>query len=125
MATWNDVNAGDLVTVTKGETVLTGRVKGTDLGDFRIAFDDRSIWLNTFDLQPGWFLEVLERATIPLPTVPGIYEDKEGGAWRVNAYGEFHYLSSGLIARDTLEFINSHPENYTPFDRLVLEKESN
>ena len=125
MSIWDDVRNGDLVTVTKGETAMTGRVKGTDFGDFRIAFDDRAIWFNTIEGLSGWSLEILERATILLPTMPGFYEDKEGSVWRVRIDSSLHCLSDGSMSRDSLAIINSHPEDYAPFDRLVLEKESN
>ena len=124
MSIWDDVGEGDLITITEGEASTTGHVFYCDvICKLSLKAPGISVALEHMKFY-GFTVKIVKKAPLPLPTVPGMYADKEGGAWRVNAYGELHYLSSGGIGNGTITYINSHPENYAPFDRLVLEKEN-
>ena len=66
----------------------------------------------------GWLLdgpdrtvEILSRATPPLPSEPGTWWlDAHGYMWTVNAYGSL--FRPGSMSPD--------PQNYSPFRQLVL-----
>ena len=74
-------NVGDLVEAVKGELVIRDRltVKGYHLALGAMGWSLRDVRLN------GYTLSLVEAATPPLPTEPGIYADIEGDPWKLNA----------------------------------------
>ena len=85
MTAWDDVREGDLVRVTNGETSGTGRVfMGAIIDSLHLSLVDDSNGLMRYMKDEGYTLEIIEKATVSLPTEAGIYTDREGSIWQTH-----------------------------------------
>ncbi|AWY06707.1 hypothetical protein SEA_ZETA1847_73 [Microbacterium phage Zeta1847] len=120
---------GDLVSATKGETALVGRVaKCTRMLPRRLYTSEGPTECTELVVgvtgptagptletlrRNGFELVVLERAP-ELPTEPGVYVDRTGDVWRIFAEGEpLKCLSTSGDMGDV------DPANWAPFTKLV------
>ena len=113
-----EFNIGDLVEATKGVCKMRGVVETSAIRNRYINFDGFHLGLDWFRTNE-WDLDLIKAAPAPLPTVPGIYSDREGSTWRVNPDGTLWYLSS--ITRFTSSFAakNLAAEKFAPFTLLT------
>ena len=74
-------SAGDLVEARKGETRIVARLVWS--GDC-LFFDGWGSGVLSAAYE-GFVLSLVEAATPPLPTEPGIYADIDGDPWKLNA----------------------------------------
>ena len=105
------LNAGDLVEARKGETRIVARL--TAYGD-GLFFDGwgRGIISAAYE---GFVLSLVEAATPPLPTEPGIYADIEGDPWKLNATTD-DYETRWFFGNEYMT--RAQVSQHVPFTRL-------
>lgn len=101
--------AGDLISATRGDTEIRGRLWLDGTGELVIdGIGSTAI----ADLRRRGFTVTLE---LSLPTEPGFYLDPDGDAWVLTTAGEMVILTNGGVpSAATTPFVT----NYAPFTRL-------
>ena len=74
-------------------------------------------------LSNGWELELVKKAPVLLPTMPGFYMDCQGAAWGVTKNGKLCYLSADPVTDYEFNTMNAAAEFFAPFTRLAPEGE--
>ena len=124
MSAWDDVRVGDLVRVTNGETSGTGRVyRRANNGALFLPLVYGASANIKYMEEEGYALEIIEKAPVPLPTVPGIYTDIQGSIWEVTKDGKLCYLSASPATGYEFDDINACAASFAPFTRLTPEGE--
>lgn len=102
-------NEGDLVELTKGETLVRGRLKPSQraahTGRLYIDADAAAKFIDAL-IEDGWALRIIERALPSLPTTPGLYTTAPADP----AYGyvvERRSVAIGTANRWAVVFINN------------------
>ena len=113
-----EFNVGDLVEGTKGVCVVRGVVESSAIRNKFVSFDGLQLGLDWFRIN-RWTLALIKTATLPLPTVPGIYTDCEGDVWRVEGNGDLSPLVDYAASHEKLERITKMAADYAPFTLLA------
>ena len=106
-----EYNAGDLVEAVKGDTVIRGRLNHRAELRPTMALCCDMLYLEA----NGFTVTLVERATPPLPTEPGIYSDVDGDIWLLSLTRVWTILTDEHRARITDDVA---PEDGAPFTRL-------
>ena len=106
-----EFNVGDLVEARKGETRIVARLLWS--GDC-LFFDGWGAGVLSA-VDQGFTLSLVEAATPPLPTEPGVYLDKWGDTWQLSeetiAFAERWFLGSDFMTHNVAR-------GYAPFTKL-------
>ena len=113
-------SVGDLVEARKGERVIRDRIhKGDSLffGASKYLGNPSMVGPSSLEgfKDQGFTLFLVEAATPPLPTEPGVYLDKWGDTWQLSeetsAFAERWFLGSDFMTHNVAR-------GYAPFTKL-------
>ena len=112
----SDFNVGDLVEARKGECIIRDRVQVSERWPDSLFLGDSPYAeiLNWYTVH-GFTLSLVEAATPPLPTEPGVYLDKWRDTWQLSeetsAFAERWFLGSDFMTHNVAR-------GYAPFTKL-------
>jgi hypothetical protein len=119
-----DYNEGDLIEVSKGETLHRGRLVASKFPgiDPRVYLPEFAggRYADTFE-STGYTVTLLEKANpkVELPTAPGVYRDANGDHWTLHTNGQWIGNGDGSLAVDwSTNEMTSNGTNFHPLVRL-------
>jgi hypothetical protein len=118
----SSVKKGDLVKLTKGDEIRQARAHEKTNGELRLGnpYGPAVVAL----VRAGWTLEIVERfvpPAPPLPTEPGLYQDRDGDTWLLSR-GEWTCVVYDGRSGDTSDIRDV--ASYLPLVRLTPVEES-